>query len=106
MEVVWASDGAVSVRAMLERLNKGRRPQLAYTTVMTVMSRLVEKDVLSRRREGRGYVYEASVSDAAEIAVRSVVREFGDAALAHFVDEAKADPKVLRRLRRLLSEES
>jgi predicted transcriptional regulator len=106
MEIVWASDQPVSVRLMLERLNDGRRQQLAYTTVMTVMSRLVEKEVLSRRREGRGYVYEASVSDRAEIAVRGVVREFGEAALAHFVDEAKADPKVLRRLQRLLSEES
>jgi predicted transcriptional regulator len=106
MEVVWASDGPVSVRAMLARLNRGRRRELAYTTVMTVMSRLVEKEVLSRRRDGRGYVYEASVSDPAEIAVRGVVREFGDAALAHFVDEARTDPKLLRRLRRLLSEES
>lgn len=106
MEVVWATDGPVSVRGTLERLNDGRGQQLAYTTVMTVMSRLVEKDVLSRRREARGYVYEASVSDRAEIAVRGVVREFGDAALAHFVDEARADPKLLRRLRRLLSEES
>jgi predicted transcriptional regulator len=106
MEVVWASDGPMSVRAMLARLNRGRRRELAYTTVMTVMSRLVEKEVLSRRRDGRGYVYEASVSDPAEIAVRGVVREFGDAALAHFVDEARADPKLLRRLRRLLSEES
>jgi predicted transcriptional regulator len=106
MEIVWASDEPMSVRALLERLNKGRRQPLAYTTVMTVMSRLVDKDVLSRRRDGRGYVYEASVSDPAEIAVRGVVRDFGDAALAHFVDEAKADPKLLRRLRRLLSEES
>jgi predicted transcriptional regulator len=106
MEVVWASDGPMSVRAMLARLNRGRRRELAYTTVMTVMSRLVEKEVLSRRRDGRGYVYEASVSDPAEIAVRGVVREFGDAALAHFVDEARADPKLLRRLQRLLSEES
>jgi predicted transcriptional regulator len=106
MEVVWASNGPVSVRAALERLNNGRLQPLAYTTVMTVMARLVEKEVLSRRREGRGYVYEASVSDAAEIAVRGVVREFGDAALAHFVDEAKADPKLLRRLRRLIAEES
>jgi predicted transcriptional regulator len=105
MEIVWASDVPVSVRTMLERLNNGRPQQLAYTTVMTVMSRLVEKDVLSRQRDGRGYVYEASVSDPAEIAVRGVVREFGDAALAHFVDEAKADPKVLQRLRRLLAEE-
>jgi predicted transcriptional regulator len=106
MEVVWANDGPVSVRAMLEHVNNGRRRQLAYTTVMTVMSRLVEKDVLSRRREGRGYVYESSVSDPAEIAVRGVVREFGDAALAHFVDEARADPKLMQRLQRLLSEDS
>jgi predicted transcriptional regulator len=106
MEVVWASDRPISVRAMLERLNDGRRQHLAYTTVMTVMARLVEKEVLSRSREGRGYVYEAKVRDPAEIAVRGVVRDFGDAAMAHFVDEAKADPKVLRRLRRLLSEES
>jgi predicted transcriptional regulator len=106
MEIVWATDGPVSVRAMLERLNHGRRQQLAYTTVMTVMARLVEKEVLSRRREGRGYMYEARVSDPAEIAVRGVVREFGDAALAHFVDEARADPKLLRRLRRMMSEES
>jgi predicted transcriptional regulator len=106
MDVVWSSDGPVSVRTMLERLNDGRRQQLAYTTVMTVMSRLVEKEVLSRQREGRGYVYEASVSDPAAIAVRGVVRDFGEAALAHFVNEARADPKVLRRLRRLLSEES
>jgi predicted transcriptional regulator len=106
MKIVWASDQPVPVRAILERLNHGRRQQLAYTTVMTVMARLVEKDVLSRRREGRSYLYEASVRDPAEIAVRGVVREFGDAALAHFVDEARADPKVLRRLRRLMSKDS
>ena len=105
MEILWASDGPLPVRALLERLNKRRSRQLAYTTVMTVMSRLVEKGVLARTREGRGYVYETTVSDPAEIAVRSVVREFGDAALAHFVDEAKADPKTLKRLQRLLSEE-
>ena len=43
---------------------------------------------------------------AAGLAVRGVLRDFGDAAMAHFVDEAKADPKALERLRRLLAEES
>lgn len=62
--------------------------------------------MLERRREGRGYVYEAAVSDPAAIAVRNVVRGFGDAAMVHFVEEAKADPKALARLRRLLSEGS
>jgi hypothetical protein len=55
---------------------------------------------------GRGYVYEPAVADAAAIAVRNVVRDFGDAAVAQFVDEARADPALRRRLERLLRDES
>lgn len=106
MGVVWASDRPVTVREIMERLNGRANAQaLAYTTVMTVMNRLVEKDVLRRRKEGRGYVYEPTAADPAGIAVRAVMRDFGDAALAHFVDEARTDPKLMRRLERLLREE-
>ncbi|HEV2059097.1 MAG TPA: BlaI/MecI/CopY family transcriptional regulator [Solirubrobacteraceae bacterium] len=105
MRGVWGSDGPVSVRDLVEHLNRQRSQPLAYTTVMTVMSRLAAKGVLSRRREGRGYLYEATVDDAAAIAVRNVMRDFGGAAMAHFVDEARADPKALRRLSRLLDED-
>jgi predicted transcriptional regulator len=105
MRILWKAGGPLTVRALLERINQGRDPELAYTTVMTVMSRLVEKGVLARTREGRGYAYEPVVGDQAELAVRNVMREFGDSALAHFVDEARADPKTLARLRRLLAED-
>ena len=105
MSLVWGSPGSVSVRDVAEKLNDGRRDALAYTTVMTVMTRLAEKGVLTRAREGRGYRYEAVASDAAGLAVQGVMREFGDAALAHFVDEARADPRTLERLQRLLAEE-
>ena len=106
MEILWAADEPMTVRQLLERINRRRKPPLAYTTVMTIMSRLVEKEILSRTKQGRGYVYEAAASDPAAIAVRSVMRDFGDAAWAHFVDEARADPEALRRLQRLLDEES
>ena len=102
MREMWAVREPLSVRAVLERLNRGRRPPLAYTTVMTVMARLADKEILRRAMNGRGYVYEAAVPDAAAIAVRNLVRDFGDAALAGFVDEAKADPKLRARLERLL----
>lgn len=105
MSAMWAADAPMSVRDLLGELNKGRRAPLAYTTVMTVMSRLVEKAVLQRRREGRGYLYEARAKDAAAIAVDSVVRNFGDAAVAHFVEHARADPQLMRRLERLLEED-
>jgi predicted transcriptional regulator len=102
MRVAWATSAPLSVRAVLDRLNEGRTPPLAYTTVMTVMARLAEKAILRRTMNGRGYVYEAAVPDAAAIAVRNLVRDFGDAAIAGFVDEAKADPKLRARLERLL----
>lgn len=104
MEIMWAKGEPLTVRALLQRINRDRGQPLAYTTVMTVMARLVEKDVLARRREGRGYVYETRASEPAEIAVRNVMRHFGDAALTHFVEEARADPKAMRRLQRLLAD--
>lgn len=105
MGLVWAAPGAVSVREIADGLNEDRRGKLAYTTVMTVMSRLAEKGVLTRVREGRGYRYEPVAPDAAGLAVRGVLREHGDAALAHFVEEARADPKALKRLQKLLAED-
>ena len=105
MQVMWSSGERWTVRAMLDRLNEGRRPPLAYTTVMTVMARLADKEILRRELNGLGYVYEAAVPDAASIAVRSVVRDFGDAAIAGFVDEARTDPKLRRRLEQLLRDE-
>lgn len=102
MRAAWAASEPLSVRAVLGLLNEGRTQPLAYTTVMTVMARLAEKAILHQAISGRGYVYEAAVPDAASIAVRNLVRDFGDAAVAGFVDEARADPKLRARLERLL----
>jgi predicted transcriptional regulator len=73
---------------------------------MTVMNRLTTKNVLRRHGERRSYVYEATATDAAGIAVREVIQTYGDAAVAHFVDEASADADILRRLRALLAEDA
>jgi predicted transcriptional regulator len=101
MAVLWSAGEALSVRAVLERLNEDRRPELAYTTVMTVLSRLADKDMLIRRSAGRRYVYEPVAEDAAGLAVREVLRHFGELAVARFVDEARADPALRRRLQAL-----
>lgn len=105
MDAIWSAGRPVSVREILDALNEQRVEPLAYTTVMTVMNRLTAKNVLTRQGERRSYVYEATATDAAGIAVRDVIRTYGDAAVAHFVDEARADPDVLRRLRGLLVED-
>lgn len=56
----------------------------------------------TRTTAGRGYAYRAAVRDAAELAVRDVVRDHGDAAIAYFVNQADADPALRERLRRLM----
>lgn len=104
MDAVWSAEEPVAVRWMVDQLNASRTESLAYTTVMTVMARLAEKGVLERQKRGRGFVYEASAPDAAGLAVKEVLLTYGDSAVAHFVDEARADPAVLERLRGLLGE--
>jgi predicted transcriptional regulator len=106
MEAVWQTGEAMSVREVVDVLNARRSEPLAYTTVMTVMNRLSAKGVLRRDGQRRSYVYEATATDVAGIAVRDVIRTYGDAAMAHFVNEARTDPDLLSRLRNLLSEEA
>lgn len=105
MDAVWAAGAAVSVREIVETLNTSRAESLAYTTVMTVMNRLADKQALARSPAGRSFVYEATAPNPAGIAVKNVIRTYGDEALAHFVEEARADPEVWRWMRRMMSED-
>ncbi|MBN2227324.1 MAG: BlaI/MecI/CopY family transcriptional regulator [candidate division Zixibacteria bacterium] len=54
METVWAN-GAMTVKRALYFLNKDHR--YAYTTIMTVMNRLVEKAFLTRTKQGHSFLY-------------------------------------------------
>ncbi|HSA51578.1 MAG TPA: BlaI/MecI/CopY family transcriptional regulator [Yinghuangia sp.] len=76
---------------------------LAYSTVVTIMSRLYEKGLLTRIRQGRSYAYRP-VSDEAGLAARRMRqvldREHDRAAvLASFVsDLSDEDERTLRAL--------
>jgi predicted transcriptional regulator len=76
---------------------------LAYTTVMTVMARLHDRGLLTRRRAGRAYAYTA-VGDPAQITARRMHRLLDvdtDRAgvLARFVDGlSSADERLVREL--------
>lgn len=102
MDVLWRAGRSLTVRKVAAELNTGRPSPLAYTTVMTVMSRLAGKGLLRRSRSGRRFEYEPVVADAADVAVRGVLDKFGDAALARFVERAELDPALRTRLRKLM----
>jgi predicted transcriptional regulator len=106
MDEVWRRD-EVTVREVLEALNAGRK-QRAYTTIMTIMSRLYEKGHLDRRRRGKTDVYRPVMSrddylDArAEREVDELVADYGELALAHFARQLQTlDPKRREQLRKL-----
>lgn len=108
---VW-EHGESTVADVLERLNAGRGRDLAYNTVMSVMARLADKQILVRERDGRAYRYQAAVDAEglahlqARRAAGGVLADFGDAAVAGFVDAARDRPELLRRLREALEEEA
>jgi len=106
MAVLWRGDAPMAVREVTDRLNTDRAEPLAYTTVLTVMTRLMTKGILVREQVGRGFVYTPAVADIADVAVRDVLAEFGDAALARFVERVKMDPQLRKRLQQLMERTS
>lgn len=108
MECVWDL-GAVSVKDVHECL-LGRR-DIAYTTVMTVMSRLATKGLLVSRPVGRAYVYEAAAGreDFCAGVVRGfmsgVLADADKAVLAQFVDSVtERDAEQLELLAQIIEE--
>ncbi len=83
-------------------------PDVAYTTVMTILTRLVDKGALVRERRGRAFAYAAAVAPPSMSAARAARRmrhllhDEGHRAdvLARFV--AELDPDDEQTLRRLL----
>ena len=73
MKIIWKFREA-TVRDVCEERRTKRR--VAYTTVMTMMNILERKDRLSRRRDGRVFIY-APVRSRDEVVIE-MVQEFVD----------------------------
>lgn len=102
LAALWSAGGPVTAAAVQESV-----PGTAYTTVLTILTRLCEKGLVTRRREGRGHVY-APVNDRAGVVaagMHSLLDDGGDrgAVLARFVSELSAEDEHL--LERLLQDE-
>src|SRR4051794_5456597 len=86
MEEMWGR-GEATVREVQEALNARAEKARAYTTLLTVMTRLDAKGLLVRRRAGRLDVYSPALTRdeylaaRAEAEVAALVEDFGDLAL-------------------------
>lgn len=101
MNVVWKRAGPVTVPEVHRELLKSRK--LAYTSTMTVMSRLHDKGVLHRREDRRPYTYWPALTreDYSADLMLGVLAEQRDrrAALARFVERiGRRDAALLAEL--------
>lgn len=106
MDVVWERKHC-SVRDVLTRLQKDRK--LAYTTIMTIMGRLVEKGVLVRKLHGSSYLYESKVNREKFVSsyvhnmFKTAVSTLGQEAVTHFAREIqKLSPEKRDKLVKML----
>lgn len=92
MKLAWTRK-QITAREILDEI-KHERP-IAYTTIITIMIRLVEKGYLIEvEKRGKAIIFQAT--DDQETAVKSIVKkmfnslveQFGEEAVAAFVDEA------------------
>lgn len=103
VDVVRASASWCSVRDVHAEL--GREAPIAYTTVLTVLQRLVRHGVLEHERAGRAGRYRIAEQvdpRGARTLVDQAVGRFGAVAVAQFVERTREDPELLAELRRQL----
>jgi predicted transcriptional regulator len=106
MDVLWDAGEPLTPADVRERLNASR--PLAYTTVMTVLVRLVDKALVEREQVGRAYAYRPRQTREEQTARRmgELLAGTGDrsVALSQFV--ASLPPEQVAELRRLLESET
>jgi predicted transcriptional regulator len=99
LSALQAAGAALSPGEVRDRLGA----DLAYTTVVTILSRLHDKGVLARRKVGRAYAY-APVTDEPGLAARRMARVLDgeadrEAVLARFVSGlSESDEGLLRKM--------
>lgn len=106
MQLVWR-EKCTTVKEVHRALQDQR--DIAYTTVMTTMTRLAEKGVLTRQRDGLAYVYTPAITerDFEAMMVRRVLDglmdDYEEETITYILDYLAAhDPQRFERLRREL----
>lgn len=108
MEVIWERQH-VTVREVVDAL---RQRRIAYTTVMTVMTRLTAQHILQRQPGDHGaFRYHARLcrddfyTHASRAAIDDLVKRYGAVAMAQFMNRLDKVPhQQLAKLRRRLAD--
>jgi len=110
MAVVWQIEHATAanVHHDLQRSRQAENRNIAYTTVMTTMSRLYEKNILKRRKVGMSFVYTPAldrqefIKHIVKNVMDSLVNDYSDPVFHYFVEYVAQDAERQRQLQQAL----
>ncbi|MBS4031097.1 MAG: BlaI/MecI/CopY family transcriptional regulator [Clostridiales bacterium] len=109
MDIIWRVECEVCVRDVFEEL--ASRREIAYTTVMTIMGRLTDKNLLKKRKEGNTSYFvpamtrEEFAENVVVNVVDSLLEDFADATMAHFIARVgNKDRETIAKLEKLLAD--
>jgi predicted transcriptional regulator len=100
MEILWTNKQC-SAREVLVVLEKEKK--LAYTTVATILQRLFDKGLVTRKEQGIGHIYSPKVSkeryttQVAQSFLKGFIDSFGDTAIASFAESIDKLPEKKRK---------
>lgn len=104
MNILWRSKKPLKPAEVLAKLSDDH----AYTTVITILSRLTDKKLLKRQLVGKAYFY-SPVSDKKQFISANLkdiygdlVDSYGQIAISQFVDVIKDNKKDLAALKQYL----
>lgn len=108
LKVLW-DHGPQTVREVMERLHeRGRR--VAYTTVLTFLTRLEQKGIASSDKRDLAYVYKAKASRATvtRSRVKALLEQLYDGAagpvVMHLVEHERLTTDEIAQLKRLIDD--
>jgi BlaI family transcriptional regulator, penicillinase repressor len=107
LQILWQR-GPCTVREVMNELNDVR-PR-AYTSVMSLLNVMTDKDLLRRKPKGRAFLYAARVAESPTLCgmVGDLLkRAFGGSAeqlVAHVLEQTDPSSNELDELRRLIDE--
>ncbi|MFQ5398432.1 MAG: BlaI/MecI/CopY family transcriptional regulator [Anaerolineae bacterium] len=111
MDILW-NESEATARVVFEALrDQGQR--LSYSTVKTVLERLVDKGVLEKERHTKAYVYRSRLNredftrSAVGQIIDSLLASFTEPVMSCFVDRlSKANPDRVARLLEMIEQEN
>lgn len=107
IDILWQAEKPLKPMDVLKKL-KGDH---AYTTIMTVLKRMADKKVLSRKMSGKAFVYspvlekEAYIKSSLGTLYGNLVKNYGELAISQFVDIVKNDQGDMDLLKQFIDSE-